>query len=141
MESVVSLSGSSADIQVPSYPSCVIVGLGNPGSKYVGTRHNVGRDLLDDLAKSSQEEKDVTWSSKFVSKYCLLQCRSRPVLLVKPETFMNLSGNSVRAWMRYLTKTRPAPEHPLPTLIVVYDDVDLPVGTIKIAQRGGHGGL
>lgn len=113
-----------------------IVGLGNPGKQYEGTRHNVGRDLLLQLAENEG------WGSWERSKnanalYLHGTLAGAPVEFVLPETFMNRSGETVT----YLKKKHDAkPEE----LIVIYDDVDLPVGEVKIAKgrgAGGHNGI
>lgn len=116
--------------------STVIIGLGNPGSKYTHTRHNAGRDLLHEFAKKHGVEE---WSSRFVSKFCTIELESKSILLVTPDTFMNLSGNSVRSWLKWLNKHRQR-DVPAPNLIVAYDDVHLPVGSIRVSQRGSHAG-
>jgi len=109
-----------------------IIGLGNPGKQYERTRHNVGRDLLIELAA---EEHMGAWQ---YDKLAQAQKTSGemagvPVELVLPETFMNRSGETVRFLME---KRDVQPSE----FILIYDDVDLPVGTIKISQGKGSGG-
>jgi PTH1 family peptidyl-tRNA hydrolase len=113
----------------------IIVGLGNPGEEYVGTRHNVGRMVLDAYAKVN-ELKDWQEDKKLKAIKIEAKVGKSKVLLLKPETFMNKSGDSVKT----LIKSKKAAE----TLVVVHDDLDLPVGKIKISfnkSSGGHKGV
>jgi PTH1 family peptidyl-tRNA hydrolase len=109
----------------------LIVGLGNPGADYVGTRHNAGFWLIDLLAS------DLGLSFRFEKRYnaeeCKLQAGSKDIYLLKPQTFMNRSGQAVAALARYF---KIAPEQ----ILVVHDELDLPPGTNRIKQAGGHGG-
>jgi len=106
----------------------LVVGLGNPGKEYAGTRHNVGFDILDRVAKAAglvfrSERK---WSGEM--------CRSADGLLfLKPQTYMNLSGRSVAAVSRFY---KIAPE----SILVVYDDVALPLGQLRFRMSGSAGG-
>ncbi|RWZ51255.1 aminoacyl-tRNA hydrolase [Halobacillus fulvus] len=107
-----------------------IVGLGNPGKKYEQTRHNVGFMVIDELAKQNQ------WSlsqTKFRGLYTTEHVNGEKVLLLKPQTYMNLSGESLRAFMDYY-------EIDPDDVLVVYDDLDLPPGKIRLRKKGGHGG-
>ncbi len=108
----------------------LIAGLGNPGVQYAGTRHNVGFMLTDFLA-----ERFPTSSQKTEASYRLRQTEilDRSALLIQPLTYMNLSGLAVE---ELLHKYAEAPEH----LIVIYDDLDLPLGKLRIRPQGGHGG-
>jgi PTH1 family peptidyl-tRNA hydrolase len=113
----------------------LIAGLGNPGSRYRGTRHNVGFAVLDELAR---RHAGGDFRSAPASAVC---ARARDlaggVLLVKPLTFMNLSGQAVRELLHYF-KVEPA------DLLVVIDDVNLPLGRLRARARGtagGHNGL
>jgi peptidyl-tRNA hydrolase, PTH1 family len=108
----------------------LVVGLGNPGSKYAGTRHNIGYELVDLLARGTSE---VRFSRKFDGHLAEIEIDYRRVLLLKPETFMNLSGRSVGEAMRF---------YKLPTadLLVVCDDLSLPVGKLRIRPGGSDGG-
>lgn len=109
----------------------VIAGLGNPGANYTGTPHNAGFDTLDVLAVRHQ----VTWRSnrRFQALLAHLACAGQSVVLAKPQTYMNLSGQSVLPLLRYHNATPEA-------LTVVVDDVDLPLGTLRIRASGGSGG-
>ena len=107
----------------------VIVGLGNPGKEYAETRHNMGYKTIDVL--SSDESIDVR-RNKFHSLIGQGRIAGKKVILVKPETYMNRSGIAVRESAMYFNV---APEN----LIVIYDDVDLPSGSIRIRKSGGAG--
>ncbi len=107
-----------------------IVGLGNPGIKYQQTRHNVGFMVIDELLNRHN------WTlnkSKFKGHFTLETLHSEKVILLQPQTFMNLSGESVRPLMDFYNLT---PED----VTVIYDDLDLPVGKVRLRQNGGHGG-
>jgi PTH1 family peptidyl-tRNA hydrolase len=108
----------------------VVVGLGNPGSRYQGTRHNVGFAVVDSLALSPQAGR---FQSRFQAQVAELIEDAEKVLLVKPETFMNLSGRSVRQLVDFY-------QLPLTDLLVVCDDIALPLGKLRVRARGTHGG-
>ena len=108
----------------------VVVGLGNPGGKYDGTRHNVGFAVVDGLAEAPGAGRS---QSRFQAQVAELNEGGQKVLLVKPETFMNLSGRCVRQLMDYY-------QVPLSDLLVVCDDINLPLGKLRVRARGTHGG-
>ena len=110
----------------------LIVGLGNPGEKYKNTRHNIGFRILDKFLKESNFSK-FKLSKKFYSLISEGEIAKRKVLLAKPQTFMNNSGKAIKALITY---------YKLPTtnLIVVHDDIDLPLGKIKIVKNRGSAG-
>ncbi len=108
----------------------VVVGLGNPGPKYAGTRHNVGFDVVDYLAAAPGTG---AFRDKFHAKVAELRDGGEVVLLVKPETFMNLSGRAVRAAVDFY-------KLPLDSLLVVSDDFNLPLGKLRVRAKGSHGG-
>lgn len=111
----------------------LIVGLGNIGPDYVGTRHNAGFMAVDRLA----EKSDGTWKSCRYGDLCQIKIKNCELMLLKPSTFMNLSGVAVRYWMNH-------EKLPLENLLIVVDDLALPFGTIRLKQRGsdaGHNGL
>ncbi len=111
----------------------LIVGLGNPGGKYRGTRHNIGFAVVDELARRRSVEFDSSPVEALVAKVRGVE----PVLLAKPLTFMNASGEAVGALTRYF-KLEPA------DLMVVVDEVQLPLGKLRARARGsagGHNGL
>lgn len=108
----------------------IIVGLGNPGSKYQWTRHNAGFMVLDRVSEVS----GIPMARKKFSSFCGEgDWNDRHLLLLKPQTFMNLSGQSVAAALRF---------HKVPAgdVIVVHDDLDIPFGKVKMKTGGGHGG-
>ena len=108
----------------------LIAGLGNPGREYKDSRHNVGFMVLGRLA----ERLGVTFS-RVESRALMTKAdyQSSRLILAKPQTYMNLSGQSVGALLRFY-------KLPLENLLVVYDDVDLPFGTIRMRPSGGSGG-
>jgi PTH1 family peptidyl-tRNA hydrolase len=108
----------------------LVAGLGNPGPRYDGTRHNVGFRVVDRLA---QRFSIPMQERKFPAHWGEGRIGSRKVVLVKPMTYMNRSGEAVGPILRYY---RLPPE----ALLVVHDDLDLPLGRIRIARRGGTGG-
>ncbi len=107
-----------------------IVGLGNPGTEYANTRHNVGFMVIDELAR--RHGSDVS-GSKCKARTGEVRIQGEKVALLKPMTYMNLSGESVRAFMDYY-KVK------LEDLIVVYDDLDTEVGRIRLRYQGSAGG-
>ncbi len=109
----------------------LVVGLGNPGSKYDETRHNAGFWFLDQLV--SRYNGTFRSEKRFSGEFCKVQVSGRDVLLLRPSTFMNLSGQSIQAAASYY---RVAPEE----ILVIHDELDLPPGTVRIKQGGGHGG-
>lgn len=107
----------------------IVVGLGNPGREYSATRHNVGFMAVDILAARWQASD---WHSRFGA--LVAEHRgAEPVLLIKPQTYMNLSGQAVGPALRWY-KLAPS------DLIVIYDDLDLPVGKLRLRPQGGAGG-
>src|SRR5215510_12447315 len=108
----------------------VVVGLGNPGRQYQGTRHNVGFDVLDGLASAPGAGR---CRSQFSALVVELMEGNEKILLVKPETFMNLSGRSVRQVLDFY-------QVPAADLLVVCDDINLPLGKLRFRARGSHGG-
>lgn len=108
----------------------VVVGLGNPGNKYEGTRHNVGFEVLNELA---QRFSAASWNSGFEAKITEIMIGSEKVLLVAPQTFMNLSGRSVRTVVNFY-------KLPLNDLLLVYDDINLPTGKLRLRTSGSAGG-
>ena len=108
----------------------VVVGLGNPGKQYAGTRHNVGFDVVDALASAPSASR---FQSRFSAQVAEIMEGGEKVLLVKPETFMNLSGRAVRQVADFY-QVEPA------RLLVVCDDVSLPLGKLRARARGTHGG-
>ena len=107
----------------------IIVGLGNPGKKYVGTRHNAGFEVLDNFAKEHGIKMN---RIKFKGLLGEGRIQGEQVILLKPQTFMNLSGHSVREIVNFY-KLEPS------RLIVVYDDIDTPLGRIRVRKNGSAG--
>lgn len=108
----------------------IVVGLGNPGKRYDGTRHNVGFAVVDSLAASPRAGR---FQTRFQAQVCELVEDDGKILLVKPETFMNLSGRCVREAMDFY-------QSPLTDLLVVCDDMNLPLGKLRVRAKGSHGG-
>ena len=107
----------------------LIAGLGNPGEEYSGTRHNIGFSILDKLAGDAGATfRDTRFAFTAGFKY-----RSRIFFLVKPTTYVNLSGRAVHHWMK-------KEKIPVERLLVVLDDIALPFGTIRMRSQGGDGG-
>ncbi len=107
----------------------LIVGLGNIGPKYENTRHNIGFRIVDFLAAQYESE----WETVKLGTVTTFKKKGRTFLLLKPSTYMNLSGKAVKYW---LTKEK----IPLENLLVVADDLNLPFGTIRIKTKGSDGG-
>ena len=111
----------------------LIVGLGNIGAEYQDTRHNIGFTILDALAKAS----NVFFTENRYGATCEIKIKGRTLLLLKPSTFMNLSGNALRYWMQ-------KKEIAIENVLVVVDDIALPFGTLRLKPKGsdaGHNGL
>jgi PTH1 family peptidyl-tRNA hydrolase len=111
----------------------LIVGLGNIGEKYENTRHNIGFKILDHLASKN----NITFESNKLGTISQFKFKGRMFILLKPSTYMNLSGKAVKYWL--------AKENiPLENLLIICDDINLPFGTIRIktsGSDGGHNGL
>lgn len=110
----------------------VVVGLGNPGLKYHHTRHNVGFDVIDELAQRLHVPvKKQQWQALSAE----VRVGQEKVLLVKPQTFMNLSGQAVREVFDFYREADVRKD-----LIVIYDDMDFPVGDFRLREQGSAGG-
>ena len=107
----------------------LIVGLGNIGPKYHNTRHNIGFKILDAYAA----EKEATWSTEKLGDIAQLKVRGKTVILLKPSTYMNLSGKAVKFWMQ---KEKIRQEN----ILVITDDLNLDFGTIRVKTKGSDGG-
>ena len=112
-------------------PIRAMIGLGNPGAEYLRTRHNVGFWFLDALA----EEQRVSFRAtrRFHGETVKVRIAGEDVLLVKPDTYVNRSGQAARAVLDFFKYT-PA------EVLVVHDDLDLPAGAVRVKRGGGHGG-
>lgn len=109
----------------------LLVGLGNPGKKYTNTRHNVGFSFLDYLAR--KERTEFTFNKYFNAEIARTTIKDQDIFMVKPQTFMNLSGISVQGVVSYF-------HIPIDKVWVIYDDVDLEFGTIRVRSEGSSGG-
>jgi len=107
----------------------LITGLGNTGPDYWGTRHNVGFRIVNALA----EESGVAFSEKRYGAIALVRIKNACLVLLKPNTFMNLSGNAVRYWLQ-------KENIPIENLLVTVDDIALPFGSLRLKPKGGHAG-
>ena len=107
----------------------IVVGLGNPGDRYKETRHNIGFHVLDELACRWSSPQ---WKHRYEAEVSEHRANG-PVLLVKPQTFMNLSGVAVREAAKFY-------KVPSTEIIVIHDDLDLAAGRLRIRERGGSGG-
>jgi len=111
----------------------LIVGLGNPGSKYQNTRHNIGFDILDFIS----EKNETDFETERLGDLSKISIRGKKVFLLKPSTFMNLSGKAVKYWMRQ-EKIK------IENLLIISDDLNLPLGKVRLrasGSSGGHNGL
>lgn len=111
----------------------LIVGLGNIGDEYADTRHNIGFKVLDALAAAS----NTSFTTRRYGDVARMRLKNRELLLLKPSTYMNLSGNAVRYWLQQENIA-------IENLLVIVDDISLPFGAIRIKARGsdaGHNGL
>ena len=107
----------------------LIVGLGNIGREYENTRHNIGFTVLDAFAKASNS----VFSDRRYGYVAEVSMRGHKLVLLKPSTYMNLSGNAVRYWMQ-------AEKIPLENVLVIVDDIALPLGTLRLKGQGSDGG-
>jgi PTH1 family peptidyl-tRNA hydrolase len=124
-----SSNSSTTQPQEPETMKFLIVGLGNIGDKYQGTRHNIGFTILDAFAKAS----NVVFESKRYGAVAQMRLKNQQLVLLKPSTYMNLSGEAVRYWMQ---KEKIALDH----VLVVVDDLALPFGTLRLRGKGADGG-
>ncbi len=111
----------------------LIVGLGNIGTEYQGTRHNIGFEVLDALAKAS----NLFFADNRYGAVCEMKLKGHTLVLLKPSTFMNLSGNAMRYWMQ-------KENIPVERTLVVVDDLAIPLGALRLKTKGsdaGHNGL
>jgi PTH1 family peptidyl-tRNA hydrolase len=108
----------------------LIAGLGNPGANYENTRHNVGFQVVDAIARSEKEYLEL---SKWDAQYCRVSLWGARLFFVKPQTFMNLSGKSVARFADFF-KISPG------NILVIHDDIDMHPGRIKLVASGGPGG-
>lgn len=107
----------------------MIVGLGNPGKEYENTRHNIGFMVIDHYAKS----KNVNFKEKFNGMYAKIAYQNETVILLKPLSYMNLSGTIVKKYLNYYNID-------YQDILIIQDDLDMPVGKIKLKYKGSCGG-
>ena len=119
----------SKDVQLPE-GRALVVGLGNPGARYAGTRHNIGFAVVAALAARWGASPA---SAKFNSLVAVASVGGRRSVLMQPQSYMNLSGESVQAAQRFFKLQTTA-------IVVLHDDIDLPTGSVKLKIGGGHGG-
>lgn len=112
-------------------PIRVMIGLGNPGAEYMRTRHNVGFWFLDALA--AEQRVSFRATRRFHGETVKVRVAGEDVMLVKPDTYVNRSGQAARAVLDYFKYTPGE-------VLVVHDDLDLPAGTVRVKRGGGHGG-
>ena len=111
----------------------LIVGLGNPGSEYEDTRHNIGFKVVDTIARNGESSFEVSRHGEVST----VRFKGRTLILLKPSTYMNLSGKAVRYWME-------SEKIPLDRVLIITDDLALPFGTLRMRAKGsggGHNGL
>lgn len=107
----------------------LIVGLGNIGEEYQHTRHNIGFDIIDTFAESVS----ATWQDRRYGMVATCRVKSAQLVLLKPSTYMNLSGNAVRYWLQQ-------EKVPVENLLVLVDDLNIPFGKLRIRKAGSNGG-
>ncbi len=107
----------------------LITGLGNPGKEYENTRHNIGFKILDALADAS----NISFSDKRYGYIAEYKYKARTFILLKPTTYMNLSGKAVNYWLKQ-------EKIPFENLLVLTDDLALPFGTLRLREKGGDAG-
>ncbi len=120
---------SASILEGDSMKKFLIAGLGNIGPKYENTRHNIGFKILDYMA----QENDLPWQTAKLGDIAVHKKKGRSFLLLKPSTYMNLSGKAVRYWLQ-------KENIPLENLLVVTDDLNLPFGTLRLKTKGSDGG-
>lgn len=120
---------SSTQENIPSMKKYLIVGLGNVGSQYRNTKHNIGFKVLDHLAR----KEDLRFDAVRLGDRADFKFKGRLFILLKPSTMINLSGKAVRYWMQ-------KENIPLENLLVVVDDINLDFGTVRLKKKGSDGG-
>jgi len=107
----------------------LIIGLGNPGAKYEDTRHNIGFRVLDEVISSS----NTSFKTNRYANVAELEFKARKLILIKPNTFMNLSGKAVNYWMQKL-------KIKIANILIITDDISLPFGVLRLRKKGSDGG-
>jgi len=111
----------------------LVVGLGNPGPRYAGSPHNAGFRVLDHFAEHQTTDGRAVWTERFEAKFAMAAVDAQQLILLKPLTYMNRSGESVRKAMSFFDIDGQA-------ALVVHDELDLPLGTVKLKHGGGEAG-
>ena len=126
-------SRCASDNNIDNSMKYLIVGLGNVGAEYEGTRHNIGFMVMDEMVRQAKEKNEnASWSLERRAYRTELRLKGRTMVLIKPTTYMNLSGEAVRYWLQ---AEKIAPEN----LLVVVDDIALPLGTLRMKKQGSAG--
>lgn len=126
-------SRCASDNNIDNSMKYLIVGLGNVGAEYEGTRHNIGFMVMDEMVRQAREKNEnASWSLERRAYRAELRLKGRTMVLIKPTTYMNLSGEAVRYWLQ---AEKIAPEN----LLVVVDDIALPLGTLRMKKQGSAG--
>ena len=120
---------SSKKEHIASGMNYLVVGLGNIGAEYASTRHNMGFMMLDAWAQAS----NIVFETRRYGSIAEYSFKGRKFILLKPSTYMNLSGNAVRYWMQKLNI-------PVENLMVICDDLNIPFGTVRMRKKGSDGG-
>ena len=107
----------------------LIAGLGNIGAEYANTRHNIGFIIADAMA----QEAEAKFSSGRLADVAKMKYRARTFIVIKPATYMNLSGKAIKYWMN-------KENIPIDKVLVIVDDIALPIGTLRLRSKGGDGG-
>lgn len=115
--------------ETDSMKKFLIIGLGNIGTEYLETRHNIGFKILDFLS----EKEDFSFKNEKLGAIASFKHKGRSVLCLKPSTYMNLSGKAVKYWME-------KEKIPLDNILVITDDINLPFGTLRLKTKGSDGG-
>jgi PTH1 family peptidyl-tRNA hydrolase len=111
----------------------LVVGLGNPGPRYVGSPHNVGYRVVDHFAEHHLGAGRAMWAERFEAELAMAAVDTEQLVLLKPLTYMNRSGESVRKAMAFF-------QIPVESALVVHDELDLPLGSVKLKRGGGEAG-
>ncbi len=107
----------------------LLVGLGNAGVQYDNTRHNIGFTILDQIA----EDHELSFFSQFLGLICNFRCKGKKIFLLKPTTFINMSGKSLHHWMHSLKIN-------IRNILIIVDDMNLPFSSYKLSHKSGDGG-
>ncbi len=131
MKWLTNLFSSNKEAKEPADPmkKYLIAGLGNPGAEYVNTRHNIGFKVLDRLA----QQESISFETAKLGAVAEYKLKGRTLFLLKPNTYMNLSGKAIKYWLD-------KENIPVENLLVVTDDLNIPFGTIRLKGKGSDGG-